>query len=99
MHEQTLRPVGVAVVDAAVLVGTDVDAVGKQLPVFHGAERILQIDRARADGLDLGAEELHTGLEPLEHEIVMQGLAVGRDLLDALSSRHGGDLLRAKSWI
>ena len=83
VHQKALGAVGVAVEDIALLVGGDVHLVGVDLAVLGHAEGVLQIGLSAADGLDLGTEQLDTGLVALLHEIVVEGLAVLHRRLDA----------------
>ena len=54
--------------------------VDEQLSALDGAVGILEVQRTRPDRLDLRAEQLHTGLIAVLHEVVVKGLAVlGRD--------------------
>ena len=87
VHQQPPGPDRILVENIALFVGGDVHAMDEQLPVLHGAVGVLQVQRAGPDRLDLRAEQLHTGLVPILHEVVVEGLAVlGRDL-DALFLR------------
>ena len=58
-------------------------AVGVDLAVPRHAVGVLQVQGAGTDGLDLRAEQLHTGLKAILHEIVVERLAVLRGDLDA----------------
>ena len=83
VHQEAPRPHRVAVEDVAVLIRGDVHAAHEQLAVLDGAEGILQIHTAGADGLDLRPAQLDPGFKTLEHEVFMKSLAVGADLLHA----------------
>ena len=52
--------------------------VNEQFTVFHRAVRILQIQRACANGLNLGARKFDSGFIPILHKVVVEGLAVLR---------------------
>ena len=82
VHQQAAGAHRVPVEDIPLLIGAHMEAVDHHLPVLDDAEGVLQIHIAHADGFDLRAAELDAGLILLLHEIVVVGLAVGRDLLD-----------------
>ena len=63
-------------------------AADKKLPIFHGAEGVLEVDIARADGLDLRPGEFNARLKALKHKVFMKSLAVARYLLYAQLLRH-----------
>ena len=54
------------------------------LAVFHDAVAVLEVERSRADGLDLRPLQLDTGLETVLHKVIVIGLAVLRRDLDSL---------------
>ena len=90
MHEQTAIAERLSVEDIAVLVGADVDTDGVQLAAGHLAVGILEVDTAAADALDLGAVELDPRLVLLVDEVVVPGLFILGDDLDAGLGRFFG---------
>ena len=60
----------------------------EKLPVFYGAERILQIHVAAPDGFDLRSGKLDAGFKTFEHKVFMKRLAVAGNLLYALLFRR-----------
>ena len=90
VHQQAAGAAGLPVEDIPLLVGADVHPVEGHLPVLDGAEGVLQVHVAQADGLDLGAGQLDARLVFILHEVVVEGLAVAGDLLVLLLLRHGG---------
>ena len=84
VQQQPLGAVGVVVEDVALVVGRDVHGVDHGLAVFHNAVAVLEVERSRADGLDLRPLQLDTGLETVLHKVVVIGLAVLRRDLDSL---------------
>ena len=83
MHQQTAGSDRVFIEYVAMLIGADVHAADEQLPILHGAERILQIHLPRPNGLDLRPEKLYARLKALQHEILVKSLAVAADFLYA----------------
>ena len=57
-------------------------ALTSQASLPHGGVGFLELDLAVAGGLDLGAGQHQAGLEPLQQEIVVAGLAVVAQNLD-----------------
>ena len=64
-------------------------APDEKLPVFHGAERILEVHRTGPYRLYLCAEKLNARFKAFKDEVVVERLAVLRYLFYALSARHG----------
>ena len=81
MQKQLSHPQRIAVKDIALFIGTDVHPVDEYFPVFDAAPCILEIDLALTDGLDLRAAQDDTGLDLLKYEVVVVGLAIGRNRL------------------
>ena len=77
VHQKSPCTDRVAVENIALLIRRDMHTAHKKLTVFDGAERILQIDVAGADGLDLGACKLNTGFKALQNKILMESFSVG----------------------
>ena len=86
MHQQALGTHGVAVEDVALFIRADVQPAREYLAVLYRAERVLEVDGTGADAFDLGAEELYASFVALEHEVVVERLAVLRYLLYALGT-------------
>ena len=85
MHKKLAGTDGVAVKNVALFIGAYMHAADKYLSVLYGAEGVLEIQCACADGLNLGAEKLDAGLIALKYKIIMKGFSVGGSLLNALS--------------
>ena len=95
MHQQALRPVGVAVEDVAVIIRGDVQTVGVDFAILGNAEAVLQVQRPGADGLDFRTKQLDARLVAVLDKIVVVRLAVLRRDFDAALSMVG--LL--SSWV
>ena len=100
VHEQAAGAAGFAVEDVALLIGADVHSVERHLPVLDGAEGILQIHVAHANGLHFRARQFDARLVAVLHKIVVKGFAVFRDLTVAgflFLLRHGRHLPSSQS--
>ena len=62
VHQQFFGAHGITIEDISLLIGADVHLLGKQLAVVDRAIRVLEIDVARPQALDLGAKQLDTCL-------------------------------------
>ena len=89
VHQQALRPVGVAVEDVAVVIRGDVQTVGVDFAILGNAEAVLQVQRPGADGLDFRTKQLDARLIAVLDKIVVVRLAVLRRDFDA-ALFHGG---------
>ena len=87
MHQQPPGPDRVLVEDVALLIGGDVHPMNEQLPVLYCTIGVLQVQRTGPNGFDLCSSQLHAGLVPVLHEVVVKGLAVLRRDLDSLFLR------------
>ena len=76
VHQELPGTAGVLVEDIALLIGADVHAVDRQLPVLGDAVGVLQVHVAQADGLDLGARQGDARLVLLLDEVVVIGLGI-----------------------
>ena len=90
VHQQAAGAHRVTVEDVPVLVRADVHPPEDELPIFHGAEGVFEVELSGADGLDLRACQLDAGFKAVQDEIVVEGFAVGGHLLDALGFRGHG---------
>ena len=94
MHKQTATAHRISIEDIAVLVWAYVHADDEELAVLDVNIRVLEIDAACADALDLGAEKLDARLVFFVHEIVVVSLFILRDkLCTALFISQNGHLL------
>ena len=82
MHKQAAGAKRITIEDIAVLVGADVHLAHEEFPVVDGAVGVLEIDRAGAQTLDLGAEQLNARFIAFLYKIFMPRLFV---LCDDLS--------------
>ena len=62
-------------------------AVNEQLPVLHGAVRILQIQRAGTNRFHFRTRQLNAGLVPILHEVVVVGFPILRRDFDSFLLR------------
>ena len=92
VHQQAAGAAGFPVEDVALLIGAHVHAVEGHLPVLDGAEGILQVHVAHADGLHFRSRQFDARLVPVLHEVVVKGFAVFGDEFPTLLG-HCGHLL------
>ena len=88
MHQQTAGTQGVLVKNISLFIGADVHPMHVHLTVLGDAEGIFQVHMALTDRLDLGARQLDACLVLILDKIIVVGLAVLGDHLDA-PALHG----------
>ena len=88
MHEKPAGSHGVLIENVSLLIRAYMQRPHKKLAVFNGAVAVLHIHRARAQGFDLRSGKLNARLVALKDKVIVEGLAVCRDLLCTRLLRH-----------
>ena len=93
VHQKALGPQRIPVGKAALLIGRDVHLLEIQLTVLNGAPGLFETQLSGADGLDLSAKQLNTGLKLFHNIIFVIGLWILGHQLDAAFLCHRLSLL------